>query len=552
MPSYLNPHVNYQPTQRERLDENQVKNAAGGFVYQIDKFDMVKRFLVMGTEGGTYYESERDLTKQNVDNLKSAIKEDGPHVVRMAHEVSVNGRAAKNDMALFVFALAMAHGDAETKETVKALYNRVARTGTHHLMFVNFVNGMRGWGRALKRVVGNWYTAMTDDQLAYQVVKYRNREEWTHRDVLRMCHAGENSYLYRWIVNTTSYPRTIKSKDAADRNYPATEFDERQPAIIHGFERARMLDHLKGATPWDAIRLIGKYNLTHEMIPNKFKAYPAVWEALLPNMPIHACVRNLGKMSSLGLFEPFSENVQIVLDKLTPESVKNARLHPLAALGAMKVYQRGEGVLGNLSWTPNQKIVEQLGQAFYWGFDAIEPCGKNIMLAIDVSGSMFGSMGGYPMAAYPMLTCGEIAGVLAMVTARTEQNYVMCGFDHQFSDLPITSQSTLGEVMRILRDRHFGRTDCAMPMRAALGRGWDTIDGFVIYTDNETYCGNMHPKSALEMYRDKTGRDARLAVSAMTATDTSIADGTVPYMMDFVGMSTNTPRLISQYIGGEI
>ena len=68
----------------------------------------------------------------------------------------------------------------------------MARTGTHLFIFARYVQQFRGWGRGLRRAVGDWYLAKEPDKLAYQVLKYRQREGWTHRDLLRLAHpAGD-------------------------------------------------------------------------------------------------------------------------------------------------------------------------------------------------------------------------------------------------------------------------------------------------------------------------------------------------------------------------
>src|SRR5690606_2877479 len=41
---------------------NQVPNSAGGFAWQLDDWARLDRFLVLGSEGGTYYVGERELT----------------------------------------------------------------------------------------------------------------------------------------------------------------------------------------------------------------------------------------------------------------------------------------------------------------------------------------------------------------------------------------------------------------------------------------------------------------------------------------------------------
>ncbi len=63
-----------------------------------------------------------------------------------------------------------------------------ARTATHLFQFAAFVEGFRGWGRSLRRAVGGWYAGRSPESLAYQAVKYRQREGMTHRDLLRLAH----------------------------------------------------------------------------------------------------------------------------------------------------------------------------------------------------------------------------------------------------------------------------------------------------------------------------------------------------------------------------
>ena len=44
---------------------NQVPNSAGGYAWELDDWARLDRFLILGSEGGTYYVSERKLTKDN-------------------------------------------------------------------------------------------------------------------------------------------------------------------------------------------------------------------------------------------------------------------------------------------------------------------------------------------------------------------------------------------------------------------------------------------------------------------------------------------------------
>ena len=62
-------------------ERDQVRGDGGGYVYPLDRWARVDRFLILGSEGGTYYASESRLTKENAVNLVEAIREDGQRVV---------------------------------------------------------------------------------------------------------------------------------------------------------------------------------------------------------------------------------------------------------------------------------------------------------------------------------------------------------------------------------------------------------------------------------------------------------------------------------------
>jgi len=44
---------------------NQVPNSAGGFAWAVDEWTRLRRFLVLGSEGGSFYAGEWQLTREN-------------------------------------------------------------------------------------------------------------------------------------------------------------------------------------------------------------------------------------------------------------------------------------------------------------------------------------------------------------------------------------------------------------------------------------------------------------------------------------------------------
>jgi 60 kDa SS-A/Ro ribonucleoprotein len=494
-----------------------VKNNGGGYGFQIDKWQQLHRFLVIGSDTGTYYVNSVELTKNNGLCVMACLDENYKRTIDLIVEISQSGRAPKNDPALF--ALAIAAGDKREEVRKYALNNlyQVARTGTHLFQFLSFVKQFRGWGRALKRAVNNWYFDKDFESLGYQIVKYRQRNGWTHRDVFRLTHPippEELGGIFQWVV----------------RN----EVHGQLPLAIEGYLMA------KESSPNP--RLIEKYGLTWEMLPTEWLNDKEVWAALLPHMPITALIRNLAKMTDIGLLQPFSSAVNTVIDKLNINAIKRGRVHPIAILNAVTIYSRGYGEKGNLVWNPVPQITDRLNQLFYQSFETVEPNYKRHLLAIDVSGSME-----YEAISGMSLSAAQAATAMAMITAKVEPNYYAMGFSNVFKPLDISPSRRLPDVMEDIYANTFGSTNCALPMIWAL-ENKVPVDVFIIYTDNETNYGDIHPCQAIREYREKMGINAKLFVVGMTATDISIADPEDPGMLDVVGFDSNTPSVISQFV----
>ena len=144
----------FQPRQAVPQTEplpGQVPNNAGGHWYAVDDWAKLDRFLVLGSEGGTYYVSERKLTLDNAEAVLRCLDADGPRAVRRVVEISQAGRAPKNEPALFVLAMAAASSEATRKAALAAL-PLVARTGTHILTFAPYVEGFCSAPRGLAQI----------------------------------------------------------------------------------------------------------------------------------------------------------------------------------------------------------------------------------------------------------------------------------------------------------------------------------------------------------------------------------------------------------------
>lgn len=545
MPKYAR-HLT-RPTQRQPIfGRDQVQNDAGGYVFKIDPFDALDRFLILGCEGGTYYTGESKMTQRAATTILECARRDPQRTVDAIKSAS-DFRAIKNDPCIFALALLAGHNRATSRDynlekaagyALEAL-NDVCRIGTHLFSFVDQVTSFRGWGRGLRRAVAGWYTARNPRNLLYQVTKYQQRDGWSHRDLLRLSHpaSGELDPIFRYIV----------SGDFSDEKVQLLDDDLR--AYLGAIETVKKATDERLVT-W----MIREHGLVREHIPTNWFNSPRVWEALLEKMPYTALLRNLGKMTSVGLLAPLSEASKFVCGQLRATSqLKRARVHPFSILLAQTTYAAGRGVRGGLTWNPDKHIVEALEDAFYNAFSSVEPAGKNFLLGVDVSGSMgwrgwdhMGSIAGTHIKAY------QAAAVMAMVQVKTEPWCLPVAFSGRGRLTPVDSLSKcarLREVLDELRKIGVGPTDCSLPILYAT-ENKIPVDTFVVYTDNETWCGNVHPARALEEYRQKMGRDAKLISCAMTATNYSVADPDDPGMLDVVGFDASCPAVISKFARG--
>lgn len=509
-------------------ESEMVENNAGGYVFKVDDLQMLDRFLILGTEKNTYYVNASTLTKNCAENVTKIIAKYGPTAVDRIVEISHSGRAPKNNQALFALALAASDDRVDTRTHALNSLPKVARTASDLFQFLSYVTKFRGWGSALRRAVANWYVTKEPESLAYQMVKYQSRFDWSHRDVLRVSHPktfnDELNNVLRWGVSQDKMNLEVDSK------------------FITAFQELHAADSVDRV-----VNIINTYdNVPREAIPTQWLSEAKVWDALLmKGMPITALLRNLANLGKHDLLKPFSEGAKIVNSTLTNQEVLHrGRVHPMQVMMAKTMYEARFN--RSSRWEVNKTIVDSLEDAFYESFKNVEPTGKNILIALDVSGSM----GCYTINDIPGFTPRVASAVMAMLTLRTEENCIIKGFSHKLVDVPLQKKMSIDQVIKTMNSIPMGGTDCALPALWCTDNRID-VDGISIYTDNETWYGQVHPTQALANLRKKLNKpDIRQAVNGMTATNFSIADTKDPLQLDVVGMDSAAPQLIADFFRG--
>jgi 60 kDa SS-A/Ro ribonucleoprotein len=526
--------------QREQAAPNQVQNNAGGYVFELSPWDHLARFLILGTAGGTYYAGQKPHTEQAVKVMQKCLAEDGVRAVNLAVEISDAGRAIKNDQAIFLIAVASSSEDEATRKAAYAAVTKVCRTATHLFQFLGFVQEHRGWSRGLRTAVSRWFVDREPESLAYQLVKYRQRDGWTHMDALRLSHPKAASELQR-----------VAFDFACGRQHEG----ESELKILEGFRKAQADDA-------DQAALVREYRLPWEALRTPIS--PDAWKAMIETnaLPMGALVRQLPTLTRAEVFRD-QAILKRVLDNLTNQDyLTKARIHPFAVLFALTTYASGRSFMGDNAWKPVTAIVDALDEAFYLSFGNVEPMGGRTLLALDVSGSMAGAR-----IAKSNVTARAASAAMSLVTYATEDRGAVetigftSGRDRRnaggllhgapVSELNLSNRQRLDDVLKEITGLPFGGTDCAQPMLWAQAQG-KSFDQFLIYTDSETWAGKIHPYQALRDYRKAVNPNARLVVVGMTATGFSIADPRDAGMLDVVGFDTAAPNLIADFCRGEL
>ena len=508
----------------------------GGTAYEADDFARITRFLILGSEGGTYYIGQRELTLANADVVKRCLDADPTRTITMIRDVSTEGRAPKNDPAILALAIAASHADELVRHWAFQALPAVCRTGTHLLHFMAYCKQVRKSSRMYRTAIGNWFNQKDADQLAYQAVKYKQRDGWSLADALRLARptAPDEAHnaVYKYIVDGKLHI-------------------EHTPALIRAAEDLSLHN---GDLASDAIR---EYRLPREAVPTELLNRVDIWDALLADMPMTAMIRNLAKMTNVGLItgDMGNEATYTITSRLADaERIQNARVHPLQILAALKVYEQGHGEKGKLTWTPVKRIVNALDEAFYMSFKAVPSTGKRILLALDVSSSMDGSQ----IAGMPFISA------MALVTANVEPSAEFVAYSHDLVGVTLRPSMRLDEVIRTISAIPMGGTLCALPIWYA-DRAGEKFDAFVSYTDSETGRSPMYGfgynrgisttpdyTDALARYRGRVNKQARSVVVALTANQFTLNDPLDPMGLDVAGFDSAAPGIIGDFIGGRI
>ncbi|CAG2225649.1 SSA2 [Mytilus edulis] len=532
----------------------------GSYSTEVSDIDKLKRFLCLGTELGYYKASSqhKKFSRSEVQAIDRLIQQGcGNEVVRCIKDISVQGRACKQNPALYALAVCARSNDPSTKHAAYSVLKDVCRIPTHLFQFIKYCEEMSGhesgWGRAHRKSISQWYTDFGEVnskgnknplKLAYLVTKYRRRFKWSHKDVIRLAHVRSRNKAIR-ITLQYALGKTVEDADSKESS------DVRN--FLMAVQKAKRC--IPEEDEEELCEYIAVHQLSWEHVPNRFlKNSVKVWSVLSRLMPMTAMIRNLGKMTSLRMHDgqPGAEFwVEHVVRRLDNDmQLVHARIHPLTLLIAMKHYERGAQRNQKVLWTPNPRIIEALKNAFIRSTRIIQPQGRKYLMAISVGENMQKPICG------STITAGEAAAAMVYSTIQTEDVEVIL-FTNRIEDAYTATikredglQSIKEKIYQIPHETksNYHKQDLSVPFKWAAERK-KKFDAIMVFTDSITSCGFIHPAEALKQYvQYMTIREYRFVVVAMTSDKYSVAAPDSVHNLDVVGFDTMTPGLIMEFV----
>lgn len=521
----------------------QATNRSGGLVHVASDDDRFIRALTIGADMGTFYIDQEKLSLQTIDFLKDYISHNPHKAVETIREVSSSGRAAKNSHSVFALAVAFSLNDAETTQYAKDAFLDVVRTTFDLTEFLASLKALgAGMGRAKKNSVATWYESKDSDQLAYQVVKYRQRGGYTHRDMLRISHPDlGNENLVNFIL----------SLGGAERNYDKDALPQvaqnylKVSSVTNEAEAVSIIQNSSGRFAW-------------EFLDTSLLNSPHVWKALLEGNHVGyiALLRNLSRLYKIGLLDKDGDTLGIIKNKLVSEKdIAASRVHPMHILNAM--YLLAEKVNGieesyfSSVVTPSLKtpVSDELNKALVISYDNIEPTGKKISLAVDVSASMNSNMIGWNWWNFRKgATPRQVSAMLASLLLHNEggDNVDVFAFSDYLMELDVDENTTVSQFVTLTDNLPFSFTNAALQIEKAIEDG-QVYDAFITITDNET---QFKVDDVLAQYRKDVNPDAKLVVISVTGDKFSVNDPHDLNGLDVCGADAASLNYVTDFIAG--
>jgi 60 kDa SS-A/Ro ribonucleoprotein len=435
-------------------------NEAGGRAYTLKSRAALAQLAATGTLNQTFYQNAQ-VQLDNILNL--ALEVDPEFVAKTA--IYARQTAHMKDTPVVLLAL-LSELDADL---FKRIFPLIIDNGKQLRNFVQIMRsgmiGRKSLGSLPKRMVNEWILSAS----AQQLIAANVGSSPSLADVLKMTHpkpkTTEQDAFFAYVLG---------------KEYQLTQL----PAQVQALEQFRL--GVNTELPKVPMQLLTHLNLNQQQ-----------WAEIARNGSWQMLRMNLNTFLRHDVFK-IKGMTKIIADKLMDEqSILKSRVFPYQLMMTWSALAQG---------MPHE-ITNALKFAMQCSISNVPKLQGNVVIAIDVSGSMSSSVTGYRQGATSQLRCVDVAALFASAFKYVNPNIRLMAFDTQVRQL-----SNLSKVQEYLKRKNLmkqqnleidifalakkfasmcgGGTDCSKPLEL-LVKEKAKVDMIIYFSDNESWADQI-------------------------------------------------------------
>lgn len=328
--------------------------------------------------------------------------------------------------------------------------------------FITFIRkgktSRKSFGTVYKRLIKNWLESRTDSQLFKESVG----NDPSMADIIKMVHPKP----------------TTKSREAL-YSYLIDKLDDEKKQYLPS-EVLDYMDFCKDPVAYGGSD--GKIPKTNIM---KIMAHPMSdeqWKSVAKQMTFNQLFKNLNNLIKHNVFKDESVALHVYSVLSSKEEAQKSHMLPYSILMASKMLNQTLENMTNMSVDTSQLLRDALEEALKNSFGNTPSFEGNIVLCIDVSGSMSCTISNKGIATYL-----DAAAVLALSFLNKNPKVTILPFcTRVHPSHSLSADNSFYENYQILEKFSGGGTDCSAPIRY-LNQQKENADMIILVSDNQSW-----------------------------------------------------------------
>lgn len=503
------------------------RNEAGGLAYSRSPKEALAQFAATGCLNSTFYVDAEDQLAQiltlaglpvngeaSAASVGNAVE---PEFIAKTALYARRQAHMKDVPALLLAVLAV-----RSPGLFAEVFDRVADNGRMLRNFVQIVRsgvtGRKSLGTLPKRMVRQWLEQRDDDQIFFASVG----NDPSLADVVKMVHpkpaTDSRRALYGYLVG--------KEHDAS-----------KLPELVRAYEAFK-----RGDSP-------DMPDVPHELL-TALPLSRADWKLIAYRASWQATRMNLNTFARHGVFEDHAMAESVAAKLRDPERIARARVFPYQLMVAH----------ASASKDVPSVVKNALQDALELALANVPPFmvegrpGK-VWVFPDVSGSMNAPATGYRKGATSVVTCLEVAGLIAAAVLRKNPNAGVIPFHDEALEVDLNPRDSVVTTAKRLASLPPGGTSCSAPL-ALLNKRRETGDLVVYVSDNQSWVDLATARGTTETmrqwaaFKQRNPRARLVAIDLQPSVTTQVTESAD--ILNVGGFSDRVFDVIAKFVDGSL